>query len=269
MKILIVEDDEIYMGIIKKRLDQNFGAETCRVVDTMIAYEETMKTRGYDPDLILMDIMLPKENEGNIIRDGGIQLIEEGLHKDTPVILLSMWSPEEYEKKLWELNCKAYFSKPIDFDKLIQKIQEIVDDDDNLSRIQELMGYQKAYAVAQIKDLPDSKQLIVGTSLLLQAGVQKDKPLKLDLKTTPITIPIETKINIDIAVRAEGMAIAPHWIQRFEYQPTIGDKLIDFELTPKSVGKKEISVEYYYNRHWLTKIQFEVEIVCETHELAV
>jgi hypothetical protein len=36
---------------------------------------------------------------------------------------------------------------------------------------------------------------------------------------------------------------------------------MEFKLIPMETGEKTILVEFYYQRHWLAKLQFEVDVV--------
>jgi hypothetical protein len=127
--------------------------------------------------------------------------------------------------------------------------------------------YPKWYAVAQIQDYRESEYLIVDRDYVLYAGIRITIPR--GFRSTPISLPDDQDIiELEIAVFAECMTVEPNWRQLLvvchneEQEPD----LLAFVLTPTKPGTKQIRIEYYYQRHWLTKIEFEVEVV-ETLEL--
>jgi CheY-like chemotaxis protein len=80
-KILIVEDEEIILDLLKRKLSQE-GYEISVARDGQEGLEEMRRVK---PDLILLDIIMPKM--------GGFEVMEEmqkdsGL-KETPVIVIS------------------------------------------------------------------------------------------------------------------------------------------------------------------------------------
>lgn len=80
-KILIIEDEEIISELLQKKLEQE-GYETTRAGDGAEGLE---KMRAIKPDLILLDIIMPKK--------GGFEVMEEMIKnkelKSIPVIVIS------------------------------------------------------------------------------------------------------------------------------------------------------------------------------------
>ncbi len=80
-KILIVEDEEIMLGLLKRKLDYE-GYDIAIAEDGLKGLEEIKKSK---PDLILLDIIMPKM--------GGFEMMEE-MQKDKdmqniPIIIIS------------------------------------------------------------------------------------------------------------------------------------------------------------------------------------
>jgi hypothetical protein len=123
----------------------------------------------------------------------------------------------------------------------------------------------EAHAVARLKSVPENNQLLIGETSILEAGILKERPQVPGFETTPVNLPDQNEVPIDITVYVEGMTINPNWIQRFTfYKKKESDKesdLVEFQLLPQTTGKKQIRVEFYYERHWLAKITFDVEVV--------
>jgi len=80
-KIIIIEDEEVLLGLLKKKLEQ----EGHQVAIARDGQEGLEKVKADKPDLILLDIVMPKM--------GGFEVMEE-LNadknlKDIPVIIVS------------------------------------------------------------------------------------------------------------------------------------------------------------------------------------
>ncbi len=80
------------------------------------------------PDLILLDMMLP--------RIGGIALYKDlrkmEITKDTPVIFMSgQMKHNVFKKEGIEMGAVDYITKPFDFEYLLNKIKELLGDEDN------------------------------------------------------------------------------------------------------------------------------------------
>ena len=120
-KILLVEDDPLMVRMYQRKL-VNDGYETQVAVD---GEEGLVKMRSFRPDLILLDIMMPKLN--------GLQVLER-LKSDpttaqTPVIILTNLggTQDDIERGL-ELGAVAYLVKSAYRpDEVIAKVKEILE----------------------------------------------------------------------------------------------------------------------------------------------
>src|SRR4030043_953698 len=112
-KILIVEDEEIVLGLLQKKLSQE-GYEVSVARD---GEEGLKKMREIKPDLVLLDIIMPKM--------GGFEVMEEmqkdsGLKKIPVIVVSNSGQPVEIDKAQ-ELGAKDWLIKT-EFDP-----QEVVD----------------------------------------------------------------------------------------------------------------------------------------------
>ena len=115
MKILIVEDDENILNMLKRGLeDEDF------VVDTSLNGEDgeyLASTNSYD--IIILDWMLPKKS--------GIELLKSIRDKGvlTPVLMLT--AKDTTDNKVEGLNSGAddYLSKPFSFEELLARLNAI------------------------------------------------------------------------------------------------------------------------------------------------
>lgn len=118
----------------------------------------------------------------------------------------------------------------------------------------------EVFAVARIKEHEPNQPFYIGNLYVLHAGVQTKKlegfaEAAFSLPSTEPSIPLE------IVVHAEDIEIQPNWIQSFVFSRYELSPLISFFLKPTTLGRKQIRVEFLYQRHWLTQIRFEIEVV--------
>ena len=129
-KILIVDDDENICELLRLYLEKD-GFDTVVAGDGEQAGEYATK---YSPDLILLDIMLPKLDGWQVCRE--IRKTSE-----TPIIMLTA-KGETFDKILGlELGADDYVSKPFDTKEVIARIKAVLrrtHDSDKSSQINEV-----------------------------------------------------------------------------------------------------------------------------------
>jgi DNA-binding response OmpR family regulator len=115
MKLLVIEDDEAILSLLKRGLE-----EEGMVVDVATNGEDgeyLAEVNHYD--IIILDWMLPKKS--------GIEILKDIRDKNikTPVLMLT--AKDAMENKLEGLNEGAddYLTKPFNFDELIARINAI------------------------------------------------------------------------------------------------------------------------------------------------
>jgi len=118
--ILIIEDDETNMSLIRRVLELG----KCQVLEAKTAEKGIQLAREHHPNLVLMDIRLPKMNGLEATR-----LIKDDSDlKDIPVVALTGYSNKEDEDQAIKAGCLAFLSKPIDirnFKKTIAMILSV------------------------------------------------------------------------------------------------------------------------------------------------
>lgn len=102
-KILIIDDEEGVLKMYKDKLDSE-GFETLTAMDGKTGIE-TAKSKK--PDLILLDIIMPKYNGLDVLRD--MKTSEE--LKKIPVYLLTNLPEDCSEDKAKELGANGYMVK--------------------------------------------------------------------------------------------------------------------------------------------------------------
>ena len=114
-KILIVEDEEIVLDLLQKKLSQE-GYEVSVARD---GEEGLKKMREIKPDLVLLDIIMPKM--------GGFEVMEEmqkdsGLRKIPVIVVSNSGQPVEIDKAR-ELGARDWLIKTeFDPQKVIDKV---------------------------------------------------------------------------------------------------------------------------------------------------
>jgi CheY-like chemotaxis protein len=120
-KILLVEDHDMNRDMLARRLKRK-GFEVVEAINGMEAIE---KAGAELPDLILMDMSLPVLNGWEAT--GKIKEASETAH--IPIIGLSAHAMSGDRQKGLDAGCNDYDTKPIDFKRLLQKIEAILEED--------------------------------------------------------------------------------------------------------------------------------------------
>ena len=118
-RILLVEDNEMNRDMLARRLTRR-GYEVTIAVDgeqgVRIAQQEI-------PDLILMDMGLPVLDGWEAAR----QLKAAPTTQSIPIIALTAHAMTGDREKALEAGCDDYDTKPIEFSRLLEKIQGFVE----------------------------------------------------------------------------------------------------------------------------------------------
>jgi two-component system cell cycle response regulator DivK len=117
-KILIVEDNELNMKLFNDLL-QAHGYETVQTHDGREALD---LTREHSPDLILMDIQLPKISGLEVTK----MLKADDDLKLTPVIAVTAFAMKGDEEKILEGGCEGYIAKPISAPNFLETISKFL-----------------------------------------------------------------------------------------------------------------------------------------------
>jgi two-component system alkaline phosphatase synthesis response regulator PhoP len=117
-KIMVV-DDEIYIVHI---LDFSLGMEGYEVITALDGEQALDKARSDHPDLIVLDIMMPKLDGYETCK----ALKADPATKDIPVILLSAKGRNADQKLGFEVGADDYITKPFSPRKLVERINAIL-----------------------------------------------------------------------------------------------------------------------------------------------
>ena len=114
-KILLVEDNEMNRDMLSRRLERR-GFEVSMAVD---GAEGVEMARSGHPELILMDMSLPVMDGWTATRKLKADASTQGI----PVIGLTAHAMAGDREKCLEAGCDEYDTKPVDFPRLLEKIQ--------------------------------------------------------------------------------------------------------------------------------------------------
>lgn len=111
-KIAVIEDDSEISRILTELLESN-GYETISALDGGRA---SIMLREEQPDLVLMDLMLP-------YKDGGTLIAELRERSDVPVIVISAKSMMETKLEMLRMGADDYIIKPFDLDEVLVRVE--------------------------------------------------------------------------------------------------------------------------------------------------
>jgi len=118
-RILIIEDQAVIVNILRMRLEANHYD----VITADNGQEGLEKARKENPDLIILDVMLPKMNGYKVC-----QLLKADPHyKTIPVIISSGRTPQEIRKLSKEVGADAYIHKPFEAEVLLSKMKGLLE----------------------------------------------------------------------------------------------------------------------------------------------
>lgn len=116
-KILLVEDNEDNRDMLSRRLERK-GFIVSLAIDGL---DGINKAKENLPDLILMDMSLPVMDGWQATKT----LKSEAETKNIPVIALTAHAMSSDRDKAMEAGCDDYDTKPVDFKRLLDKIEKL------------------------------------------------------------------------------------------------------------------------------------------------
>ena len=117
-KILLVEDNEMNRDMLSRRLERKGYS----VVSAHDGEQGHLLAHLEKPDLILMDISLPVMDGWEVTR---LLKINEAT-RHIPIIALTAHALLTDRTKALEVGCDDYDTKPVDFERLSEKIDRLL-----------------------------------------------------------------------------------------------------------------------------------------------
>lgn len=117
-RILLVDDEEDLRKMLAFRLE----AVDYEVLQAVDGQEGLNKTRADKPDLIILDLMLPKLDGFKVCR----MLKFDQKYKHIPVIMFTARAQKSDEELGKEMGADAYITKPFEPKALLEKMKELL-----------------------------------------------------------------------------------------------------------------------------------------------
>jgi len=118
VRILLVDDEPSIVKMVAKRLE----VEGYEVLVAMDGQEALKVAQTEGPDLIILDLMLPKLNGYEVCT----MLKQDTRYQRIPVVMFSAKAQEKDEKLGLECGADAYVRKPFKAQELLDQIRALV-----------------------------------------------------------------------------------------------------------------------------------------------
>ena len=122
-RLLVADDSETVLLMLQRRLEME-GYDVVTATDGVEALERLRSSDSQDPDVILLDAMMPNMSGIEVLehlRDAGSQI---------PVLMISAHLDAQEPDRMRSLGASDCIPKPFEWEDLIGKIEELVGDGD-------------------------------------------------------------------------------------------------------------------------------------------
>ena len=116
--VLLVEDNEDNL-VVYRTILQHVGYQ---VIEARDGEEGLRRAEREHPDLILMDISIPKIDGWEATR----RLKQSGATRDIPVIALTAHALEEDRQKATLAGCDGYLAKPVEPRRVVEEVERFL-----------------------------------------------------------------------------------------------------------------------------------------------
>ena len=117
-KILVVDDEQEFRMMLRVRLEAN-GYEVSEAEDGAIGLE---KARNTGPDLIILDVMLPKIDGYKVAR----LLKFDEKYRNIPIVLLTARSQQTDKETGMAVGGDAYLTKPYKSEDMLEIVAKLL-----------------------------------------------------------------------------------------------------------------------------------------------
>jgi CheY-like chemotaxis protein len=128
IEVLLVEDDPGDVLLTKEAFADNKVRNNLNIVSDGEEATAYLRRQGVyadapRPDLILLDLNLPRKDGREVLRD----IKADPDLRTIPVVVLTTSEADEDILNSYALNANAYVTKPVDFDSFIRIVRQIDD----------------------------------------------------------------------------------------------------------------------------------------------
>jgi len=117
-KVLIADDHPEAVELVRVTLED----EDYEIVNTSNGKETLKKARAEKPDIVLLDVVMPKMDGFEVCR----QLRKDPQTKEIPIVMLTDKGQEVDKERGREVGADDYITKPFSPSTLLIKIEEIL-----------------------------------------------------------------------------------------------------------------------------------------------
>jgi len=117
-KVLIVDDEPFNIEVLEQALD---GSEY-QVVTASNGKEALEKIHSEQPDLILLDLMMPVMDGFQVLA----KVKDDPMLRDIPIIIVSAEQDSKSVVKGIKQGAEDYLTKPVDTDQFVKKVKEFL-----------------------------------------------------------------------------------------------------------------------------------------------
>ncbi len=122
--VLLVEDDPGDVLLIREAFEDHKLSNTLLVAgDGVEALEILRSAQSARPDLVLLDLNLPRKDGRDVLRE----IKADDALRSIPVVVLTTSDAEEDILRSYDLHANAYVTKPVDFERFIEVVRRIDD----------------------------------------------------------------------------------------------------------------------------------------------
>ncbi len=126
IEILLVEDNPGDVRITRDALKDGKVLNHLHVVEDgesamKFLRREAGSADAPRPDLILLDLNLPKKDGREVLRE----IKEDPDLHDIPIVVLTISRDEEDVGRAYDLNCNCFITKPVDLDQFYRAVRSI------------------------------------------------------------------------------------------------------------------------------------------------
>jgi CheY-like chemotaxis protein len=111
-KILVVDDSKTALMMEREILEKRTSYQCVTAADGQEAVEKAEQER---PDLILMDVVMPRMNGFDACK----MMRQQPSTREIPIVLVTTRGEESYMEAGFESGCNDYITKPIDGAELV------------------------------------------------------------------------------------------------------------------------------------------------------
>ena len=116
--VLLVEDNEDNL-VVYRTILEHVGYH---VIEARDGEEGVSRARSDEPDIILMDISIPKMDGWEATE----RLKADGDTSDIPIVALTAHALEEDRAKAMRAGCDGYLAKPVEPRRVVQEVEKFI-----------------------------------------------------------------------------------------------------------------------------------------------